>query len=78
MLYKFHEDGHGEVVVESKWDNLDPYIGLHYPATDIPQATRFLFRQNPIWMIVFFPDSHLGREDKKREEGSMLDTHEDT
>ncbi|XP_073276297.1 phytochrome B-like isoform X1 [Primulina huaijiensis] len=52
MVYKFHEDEHGEVVAESRRSDLDPYIGLHYPATDIPQASRFLFKQNRIRMIV--------------------------
>jgi len=52
MVYKFHEDEHGEVVSESKIDDLEPYIGLHYPATDIPQASRFLFKQNRVRMIV--------------------------
>ncbi|XP_071727145.1 phytochrome B-like [Rutidosis leptorrhynchoides] len=52
MVYKFHEDEHGEVVAESKRADLDPYIGLHYPATDIPQASRFLFKQNRVRMIV--------------------------
>ncbi|KAK3002566.1 hypothetical protein RJ639_022061 [Escallonia herrerae] len=52
MVYKFHEDEHGEVVAESKRPDLDPYIGLHYPATDIPQASRFLFRRNRVRMIV--------------------------
>ncbi|ESQ55827.1 hypothetical protein EUTSA_v10024253mg [Eutrema salsugineum] len=52
MVYKFHEDEHGEVVAESKRNDLEPYIGLHYPATDIPQASRFLFKQNRVRMIV--------------------------
>ncbi|XP_027115886.1 phytochrome B isoform X1 [Coffea arabica] len=52
MVYKFHEDEHGEVVAESKRSDLDPYMGLHYPATDIPQASRFLFKQNRVRMIV--------------------------
>ena len=52
MLYKFHEDEHGEVVAESKRSDLEPYIGLHYPATDIPQVSRFLFKQNKVRMIV--------------------------
>ncbi|KAF5175818.1 Phytochrome [Thalictrum thalictroides] len=52
MVYKFHDDEHGEVVAESKCSNLEPYIGLHYPATDIPQASRFLFKQNRVRMIV--------------------------
>ncbi|KAH6771633.1 phytochrome B [Perilla frutescens var. frutescens] len=52
MVYKFHEDEHGEVVAESKRPDLEPYLGLHYPATDIPQASRFLFKQNRVRMIV--------------------------
>ncbi|KAL2530642.1 Phytochrome B [Forsythia ovata] len=52
MVYKFHEDEHGEVVAESKRPDLEPYIGLHYPASDIPQASRFLFKQNRVRMIV--------------------------
>ncbi|XP_073145119.1 phytochrome B-like [Henckelia pumila] len=51
MVYKFHEDEHGEVVAECKRPDLEPYIGLHYPATDIPQASRFLFKQNRVRMI---------------------------
>ena len=51
MVYKFHEDEHGEVVAESKRRDLEPYLGLHYPATDIPQASRFLFKQNRVRMI---------------------------
>ncbi|XP_073266957.1 phytochrome B isoform X2 [Populus alba] len=52
MVYKFHEDEHGEVVAENKRADLEPYIGLHYPSTDIPQASRFLFKQNRVRMIV--------------------------
>ncbi|KAL9248671.1 Phytochrome B-like protein [Drosera capensis] len=52
MVYKFHEDEHGEVVAECKRPDLEPYIGLHYPSTDIPQASRFLFKQNRVRMIV--------------------------
>ncbi|CAN0853764.1 Phytochrome E [Linum grandiflorum] len=52
MVYKFHEDEHGEVVSEvCRKSDLEPYLGLHYPATDIPQAARFLFKQNRVRMI---------------------------
>ncbi|KAK9147166.1 hypothetical protein Sjap_007069 [Stephania japonica] len=51
MAYKFHEDDHGEVVSEITKPGLDPFLGLHYPATDIPQAARFLFMKNKIRMI---------------------------
>ncbi|XP_068667877.1 phytochrome C [Aristolochia californica] len=51
MAYKFHEDEHGEVIAECKRPGLESYLGLHYPATDIPQASRFLFLKNKVRMI---------------------------
>jgi chemotaxis family two-component system sensor kinase Cph1 len=43
MAYKFAEDGSGHVIAEAKRDDLEPYLGLHYPATDIPAPARRLF-----------------------------------
>ncbi len=43
MAYRFAEDGSGQVVAEAKCDTLEPYLGLHYPATDIPAPARRLF-----------------------------------
>ncbi|KAE8674232.1 Phytochrome E [Hibiscus syriacus] len=54
MVYKFHDDDHGEAVSEIRRSNLEPYWGLLYPATDIPQASRFLFKQNRVRMICDF------------------------
>ncbi|GAB2283137.1 hypothetical protein Dimus_017667 [Dionaea muscipula] len=51
MAYKFDDDDHGEVVAEIAKPGLEPYLGLHYPATDIPQAARFLFMKNKVRMI---------------------------
>ncbi|KAI3809698.1 hypothetical protein L1987_19296 [Smallanthus sonchifolius] len=51
MVYKFHEDEHGEVIAERRKSDLEPYLGLHYPATDIPQASRSLFMKNKVRMI---------------------------
>nr|AHZ64007.1 phytochrome [Coleochaete irregularis] len=51
MAYKFHEDEHGEVVAEMRRNDLEPYLGLHYPATDVPQASRFLFMKNRVRII---------------------------
>ncbi|WP_373060535.1 ATP-binding protein [Gemmatimonas sp.] len=45
MVYKFHEDGHGEVVAESRRPDLSPWLGLHYPAQDIPEPARELLRR---------------------------------
>jgi light-regulated signal transduction histidine kinase (bacteriophytochrome) len=42
MVYRFDVDGAGEVVAESAISNLTPFLGLHYPASDIPpQAGLF-------------------------------------
>jgi two-component system, chemotaxis family, sensor kinase Cph1 len=48
MIYKFHADGHGEVVAESRRDDLSPFLGLHYPAEDIPRPAREVFKQ--LWI----------------------------
>jgi chemotaxis family two-component system sensor kinase Cph1 len=46
MIYKFWEDGHGEVIAEAKNEELEPYQGLHYPASDIPKQARELYKKN--------------------------------
>ena len=43
MAYKFLEDGSGRVMAESKAAHLEPYLGLHYPASDIPAPARRMF-----------------------------------
>ena len=48
MVYRFHADQHGEVIAESKHDELAPWLGLHYPASDIPQPARDIFKR--IWI----------------------------
>ncbi|RYF84571.1 MAG: GAF domain-containing protein, partial [Chitinophagaceae bacterium] len=46
MIYKFWEDGHGEVVAEQRKADLEPFMGLHYPASDIPKQARELYKIN--------------------------------
>ncbi len=46
MVYRFAQDGHGEVVAENKKDELNPWLGLHYPASDIPQQARAMYKKN--------------------------------
>ncbi len=53
MAYRFLEDGHGEVVQEARAQDLDPYLGQHYPATDIPIQARRLYVLN--WLRII-PD----------------------
>ncbi|WP_461148119.1 ATP-binding protein [Spirosoma pulveris] len=46
MIYRFGEDWHGEVVAEAREDYLEPFLGLHYPASDIPRQARELYKIN--------------------------------
>jgi len=52
MIYRFDKDYNGEVFAESKRDDLEPFLGLHYPHTDIPAQARELYKQNLLRLIV--------------------------
>ncbi len=49
--YRFHDDGHGEVIAETKRSDLPAFLGLHYPASDIPEVARRLFLESPLRLI---------------------------
>ena len=51
MIYKFDDHYNGEVIAESKRDDLEPFLGLHYPHTDIPAQARELYLRNLMRMI---------------------------
>ena len=52
MFYRFHEDGHGSVDAEAKAPEFETYLGLHYPASDIPAQARQLYLKN--WLRLIF------------------------
>lgn len=52
MVYKFDPDGHGKIVAEARNPTLDPLLGHHYPATDIPQIARELYIRNRLRVLV--------------------------
>ena len=51
MLYQFQHDGSGEVVAEDKADEAESFLGLRYPASDIPIQARELYRRNWLRLI---------------------------
>ncbi len=51
MVYRFDADGHGEVVAEAREERLEPLLGLHYPASDIPQRARELYLRNRVRVL---------------------------
>src|SRR5690606_20228752 len=52
MVYRFDPDGHGEIVGEAREEQLEPFLGLHYPESDIPQQARELYLKNRIRVLV--------------------------
>jgi chemotaxis family two-component system sensor kinase Cph1 len=46
MIYRFAADYHGEVVAEAREEDLESWLGLHYPATDIPVQAREMYKIN--------------------------------
>ncbi len=52
MVYRFDDEGHGEVFSEEKEPDLEPFLGNRYPATDIPQIARELYIRNRVRVLV--------------------------
>ncbi|MAQ46186.1 MAG: two-component system sensor histidine kinase/response regulator [Confluentimicrobium sp.] len=52
MCYRFAADGCGEVIAETVTPGREPFLGLRYPASDIPQQARELYIRNPLRLVV--------------------------
>ncbi len=51
MVYRFDPDWNGEVIAEAKHEDLGTYLGLAFPARDIPAQARRLYTLNPVRAI---------------------------
>ncbi|MBD2503070.1 ATP-binding protein [Anabaena azotica] len=51
VIYKFEADNSGVIIAEDKESHLDSYLGLHYPASDIPVQARRLYYQKWLRLI---------------------------
>jgi two-component system, chemotaxis family, sensor kinase Cph1 len=51
MIYQFDEEWNGEVIAEEKEEELESWLGLRYPSTDIPKPSRELFLKQDIRII---------------------------
>src|SRR5690349_20879503 len=51
MVYRFDPEWNGEVVAEDRRPDLEPFLGLHYPASDIPAQARELYTRNWLRLI---------------------------
>ncbi len=52
MVYRFDADWHGEVVAESRDADMDGFLGMHFPASDIPAQARALYTRSSLRLIV--------------------------
>ncbi len=51
MVYRFDEEGHGEVYSETKKQDLEAFLGNRYPASDIPKIARRLYERNRVRVL---------------------------
>ncbi len=58
MVYRFDRDWNGEVVAEDRRPDLEPFLGLWFPAADIPAQARALYATNWLRLI---PDAGYTR-----------------
>jgi chemotaxis family two-component system sensor kinase Cph1 len=52
MVYRFDDEGHGEVFSERRKAELEAFLGNRYPASDIPQIARRLYERNRVRVLV--------------------------
>jgi PAS domain S-box-containing protein len=67
MVYRFDADWNGEVIAESRADAIEPFLGLHYPASDIPRQARELYRLSRVRQIPdigYMPSALLALPDR--------------
>ncbi|ANE52919.1 GAF domain-containing protein [Flavisolibacter tropicus] len=51
MIYRFDEEWNGEVIAEEKEEGMEAYLGLKFPASDVPKQARELYRKTPYRLI---------------------------
>ena len=51
LVYRFEENWDGTVAAEARNERLPSYLGLRFPASDIPAQARRLYELNPLRLI---------------------------
>lgn len=73
MIYRFHADGTGEVVAESVTANVPRFMGLRFPASDIPVQARALYLKNLLRLIVDVDAVNIAIEPNVDASGQPID-----
>ena len=51
LVYRFDEDGHGQVLAERRDESYESYLGMLFPASDVPPQARELYLRNRVRLI---------------------------
>lgn len=51
MVYRFDEEWNGDVIAEEMEPGMESYLGLKFPASDIPKQARELYKKSPYRFI---------------------------
>lgn len=51
MIYRFDENWNGNVIAEVKVEDMESYLNLTFPASDIPKQARAMYQNNPYRII---------------------------
>jgi light-regulated signal transduction histidine kinase (bacteriophytochrome) len=65
MVYRFDAEWNGEVLGEARIDGITPYLGLNFPATDIPKQARELLASRSARLIpdvLYTPSALIARD----------------
>ncbi len=73
MVYKFNDTGDGTVVAESLSGQTESFMGLRYPASDIPKQARALYKRSLLRIITDVSDHGVEIIPAANPEGEVLD-----
>ncbi|WP_375688283.1 HWE histidine kinase domain-containing protein [Pseudooceanicola sp. LIPI14-2-Ac024] len=74
MVYQFGPEGDGTVIAEAKDDaDSETYLGLHFPASDIPRQARELYKRSHLRLIADVDDKVAPILPQFSPEGEPLD-----
>ena len=51
MIYRFDQEWNGDVIAEIREDSMESYLGLKFPASDIPKQARELYQRTAYRLI---------------------------
>ena len=73
MIYRFDQTGTGIVIADSVKAGVESFLGLHFPASDIPVQARALYLRNPFRIIADLAAMPVPLEPPEREDILPLD-----